>query len=330
MARLSTVVATHGHCFDGLASAVLFTRLFMHVHPDDIPAFRYKAMGYGPGQSGVPEGDLDGAVNAILDYRFSPSKKLTWYFDHHVSAFQGGEGDRTAYEARSAEAPRRFFHDAGYGSCTKLIADVGTRDFGLDLGGLESLVRWADVIDSASFPSAEAAVSRNEPVLRLMTVVEHHGGDALVASLAARLAFTPLEEVARAPDIDRMYAPLGAQHAKFVEAVKAKGREVGDVVLVDLSEEVLEGAPKFVTYALWPKSTYSVMVTTSKTKVKISIGYNPWCGTPRRHDIARLCERHGGGGHPVVGAAAFPLEKKGEAVAVAKQLADELAGPGDA
>jgi len=42
----------------------------------------------------------------------------------------------------------------------------------------DELIRWADMIDSAAFPSAEMAVNRTEPVLHLMTVVEHKGTDA--------------------------------------------------------------------------------------------------------------------------------------------------------
>ena len=45
------VVATHGHCFDGLCSAVMFTRLLRHLHPGKELTFKYRAMGYGPGQT---------------------------------------------------------------------------------------------------------------------------------------------------------------------------------------------------------------------------------------------------------------------------------------
>src|SRR5277367_3018661 len=78
------MVATHGHCFDGAASAVLFTRLARAVAAaGEARSFRYKSCGYGPGMQMIPEAWLDGAENAILDFRYTPSKKLSWYFDHH-------------------------------------------------------------------------------------------------------------------------------------------------------------------------------------------------------------------------------------------------------
>jgi hypothetical protein len=94
---------------------------------------------------------------------------------------------------------------------------------------------------------------------------------------------------------------------------------------VDLTDQLIESAGKFVTYALFPESAYSVLVTRSKSKCKISIGYNPWSPVPRTHNIAAICERHGGGGHPVVGAISLPADKLDEARALGRSIAEELA-----
>lgn len=323
MSETNVVVATHGHCFDGLCSAVMFTRLMRHLQPNAAARFSYLSCGYGPGQNGVDPKVLAGDVNSILDFRFSPAEALTWYFDHHVSAFPSPD-DRAAYEAGAAAAERRFFHDGTYSSCTKLIADVGAARFGLDTRPTEELVRWADMIDSAAFPSAEMAVARREPELQLMTVVEHMGDDAFLAKMVPRLLAEPLSEVARSADVAAMYEPLGRAHEAFVSLVRDRAVDQGNVVLVDLSDQLIDVAGKFVTYALYPKSAYSVMLTRSKKKNKISIGYNPWSGTPRKHDIAKICERHGGGGHPVVGAISLGADATDEAKALAAQIALEL------
>jgi hypothetical protein len=306
----------------------MFTRLMRHLHPGEELAFTYRAMSYGPGQNGVDPNVLRGDDNAILDYRFSPSSKLTWYFDHHVSAFPSPD-DRAVYEAKAADGAggtRTMFHDGTYGSCMKLIADVGAARFGLDTQGCAELVRWADMIDSASFPSAEMAVARAEPVLQLMTVVESHGNSAFLERMIPRLLAEPLEAVASGADVTAAYAPLAAQNQAYVELVKKHAEVKGPVVLVDLSGVVVEVATKFVTYALWPESAYSVVVSRSKTKCKISIGYNPWSGKERRHNIAQICERHGGGGHPVVGAISLPLSEVARARQLAREITEELAG----
>ncbi len=322
------VVATHGHCFDGMCSAAMFTRLLQHATSEPL-RFTYRSCGYGPGQNGVDPKLLNGDENAILDFRFSPAPQLTWYFDHHVSAFPA-EGDRAAYEAmahRGAASPsaRRFFHDGTYGSCTKLIADVGARDFDLDPAPTAELVRWADMIDSAAFPSAEMAVARTEPVLQLMTVVEHFGDDAFLTRMVPRLLDEPLDAVARDPEVQAAYAPLRIEHDAFVEMVRGAAKVLGPVVFVDLGDRLLEVAGKFVTYALYPERAYSVILSRSKSKCKISIGYNPWSSTPRTHNIAAICERFGGGGHPVVGAISLPEGALEKAREIAREIVDELA-----
>jgi hypothetical protein len=318
------VVATHGHCFDGLCSAVMFTRLMRHVHPSEELSFQYRGMGYGPGQNGVPPQILTGDDNAILDYRFSVAPNLNWYFDHHVSAFPSA-ADREAFEAGARAAGRHLFHNGKYGSCTKLIADIGKAQFGLDLSDCAELVRWADMIDSASFPNAEMAVLKSEPVLQLMTVVENKGTDAFLKEMVPWLLEKPLVEVAQASDVTEAFSPLYAQQEKFVAQVKEKAEVVGPVVLVDLSEYVIDVAAKFVTYAFWPESAYSVLLTRSATKTKLSIGYNPWSPIPRTHDIAKICERHGGGGHPVVGAITVKADEVDKAKTLAREIANELA-----
>lgn len=320
------VVATHGHCFDGLASAALFTRLMRQIYSGEELQFTYSASGYGPGSSGVDPKLLVGDENAILDYRFSVSPKLTWYFDHHVSAFPD-PSDRSTYEAyveAHSANDRHMFHDGTYSSCTKLIADIGAAHFGLDPAPTKELVEWADMIDSANFPNAEMAVARTEPVLQLMTVVEHHGNDAFLAAMVPRVLEEPIADVARSPEVQKEFQPLQASREVFNRLVAERAVYRAGVVLVDLGSENIDVAGKFVTYALYPDSVYSVLLTRSATKCKISIGYNPWSNKPRLHNIAAICERHGGGGHPVVGAISLPASQLDRAREIAAEIVAEL------
>lgn len=304
----------------------MFTRLLRHVYSGETLSFSYRSMSYGPGSSGVDPSILDGHDNAILDYRFSTSPQLTWYFDHHVSAFPS-EADRVTYaEGARENAARKMFHDGAYGSCTKLIADIGAARFGLNVSGDADLIRWADMIDSAAFPSAEMAVARAEPVLHLMAVVEQGGDDRFLQTMVPRLLEEPLEEVARGADIHEKYAPLAAAHDAFVTLIREHAKVRGHVVVVDLSAASTDMAAKFVTYALWPESAYSVLLTRSPSKCKISIGYNPWSSIARTHNIAAICERHGGGGHPVVGAISLPANQAERARELMNEIVSELEG----
>lgn len=315
------VVASHGHCFDGLSSAVVFTRLMRELGASNA-SFRYRTCGYGAGQARADESLLTGDDNAILDYRFCASEKLSWYFDHHRTAF-ASEQDRAVYEERRSGG--QFFYDAGYSSCTKLIADVARERFGVSLDDLTELVRWADLVDSARFASAEDAVNRASPIMQLVSVVEHYGDDAFFEELVPALSSRSLEEVARSKAVANRYKPLGRKHERFVSRVRQKSERLGRVVFVDLTESVLESVGKFVTYALFPDSVYSVVVGLLKNGPKISVGYNPWSGRPLDTDISAICARYGGGGHPVVGGISFPSAALEEARRVARSIATELA-----
>lgn len=315
------VVASHGHCFDGLSSAVLFTRL-MHERGLEQASFEYRACGYGTSQQRTEDKLLVGDENAILDYRFSASPKLTWYFDHHRTAFQS-DADRRAFEAAHSA---QFFFDAAYSSCTKLIFDTGKKQFGFTDPKLEPLVRFADIVDSARFESPEQAIDRSDPLMRLVSVVEHYGDDAFYASVVPELLHKPLSEVAGSSLVSERYKPLGKKHERFVERVRAKSEVQGRVVFVDLTEAVLESVGKFVTYALFPKSVYSVLVGVLKGGPKISVGYNPWSGQALDADISAICARYGGGGHPVVGGISFAANEVERARSVAHEIAKELAG----
>jgi hypothetical protein len=316
----SVVVATHGHCFDGMCSAALFTRL-ARTRISENAKFTYRACGYGPEQGGVDPAVLNGDENAILDFRYAKHPKLGWYFDHHATAF-ASDDERADFDK---DAGARKFYDPHYGSCTKLIYDVSRDKFAIeDTPEIVELVRWADIIDAARFPSAEMAVLRSEPALWVMTVVENHGDDAFLSRVVPRLLTEPLEEIAKSAEIQSKWVPLRDAHLEFVEKVRAKSQPMGRVVFVDLTETVIDVAGKFVTYALFPKSVYSVMVTRGRTRCKISVGYNPWSGAERLHDISQICKRYGGGGHAVVGAIAIPPGEPERAKAIGLDIVREL------
>jgi hypothetical protein len=54
------------------------------------------------------------------------------------------------------------------------------------------------------------------------------------------------------------------------------------------------------------------------------VGSNPWSPRPRTQNLAALCERYGGGGHPVVGAISFMPEDLPRARGIAQEITREL------
>jgi nanoRNase/pAp phosphatase (c-di-AMP/oligoRNAs hydrolase) len=101
----------------------------------------------------------------------------------------------------------------------------------------------------------------------------------------------------------------------------------GGVVSFDLSETGIESANKFLSYFLYPDAAYTVVVTRDAKRTKVSVGSNPWSRPARPHDISKLCEKYGGGGHPVVGAVSLPPDRIQDARRVAAEIAATLRTP---
>jgi hypothetical protein len=316
-----------------MASAALFTELWRTLRAGTPSKVRYRSCGYGPGMTMIPEAWLDGDENAILDFRYTPSPRLGWYFDHHITGFGSPEERDQALALTPAAAspddlaaPPQVHFDPTYGSCTKLIADVARERLGVDLSRLADLIAWADRIDSARFPSAAAATDRTEPVLQLAAVVEHTGDASFLQTVVPKLLERPLGEVAADAEIQKLWRPIASAQEGFAARVAKNAKVEGRAVLVDLSGARLDAGAKFVTYAMFPGCAYSVTLSRNKHHYKLSVGYNPWSGIPRTHDIAAICQRYSGGGHPAVGAASFPLSEKERALTAARAVTAELAG----
>lgn len=319
------VVGYHGHCFDGMCSAAAVTRLLRSVESEPLE-FTYRSLDHQPGGSHVPEEILAGDLNAVVDFRYSMSAKLNWWFDHHVT---GVVGDAERAHLQHDTSGKKFY-DPSCGSCCKLIASVAESTFGVSMQAMAETVRWADVIDTAGFPDARTAVALAEPALQLMSVIEAHGNDAFLAPRIQLLADgASLADLAVAASVQALFQPLLREHLDTRGAIQAQAKLRDGVVSFDLVGSGRERFNKFIAYELFPDARYTVSVTASDRRVKVSVGSNPWASRPRTHDIAALCARYGGGGHPVVGAVSLAAGEVERARVIAAEIAAALAEPGD-
>ena len=311
-------VLYHGHCFDGVASAATFTRFYKErINPQ--AEVNYTGLLHRPGN--LFDLDMfDSDENAIVDFKYAASEKLTWWFDHHESAFLTPEDEAHFRADRSG----RKFLDASRKSCTEFIADVARDRFGFDTAPIESLVHWAHVIDGALYESPAQCVELKEPALQLMQVIEADPDDLFIEQIIRDLTTQSLDEVATSAEVQRRFRPILEQHLETLQAIRQKATCANAVVQFDLVDEGYEGFNKFIPYYLFPETTYSVALTRGPHRTKISVGSNPWAPKPRTHNIAKICERYGGGGHAVVGAVSFKPDEVSEARQAVKEIVAEL------
>ena len=312
-------VLYHGHCFDGVASAATFTRFYLErIHTD--AEVSYGGLLHRPNNLLFDREMFDGDENAIVDFKYSTSNKLTWWFDHHQSAFLTPE-DEAHFRA---DTSGKKFLDATRKSCTEFIADVAREKFGFNAAPLSDLVHWAHIIDGAFYESPAQCVELKEPALQLMQVIEGTPDEGFIEQIIRDLTRRSLEEVATSDEVQQRFAPILKLHRETLDAIERKATCANDVVQFDLVEEGFEGFNKFIPYYLFPEATYTVALTRAPQRTKISVGSNPWAPRPRRHNIATICERYGGGGHAVVGAISFAPNEVEKAREVVKEIVQEL------
>jgi hypothetical protein len=308
----------HDHCFDGAASAAFFSRfLEARFHPD--ADFHFTGLAHKASQLFEPE-LFDGDVNAIVDFKYSTDPRLTWWFDHHQSAFLTPEDAEHFYRDTSGKK----MYDPSFRSCTKYIATIAKEKFGFEAPDLTDLVDWADIIDGAQYASAEEAVGLREPAMKLTLVIEGSNGSDTVRSIIRKMRTQKLAEIAADPEFLAIYNPLYERHLRSIDIIGKQAELRGKVVFFDLIEDKLDGYNKFIPYHLFPDSTYTVSVSAASFRTKVSVGSNPWVKEPLTHNLATICERYGGGGHAKVGAISFPIGAIEEARKAAAEIVAEL------
>jgi hypothetical protein len=255
-----------------------------------------------------------------VDFKYSADPRLTWWFDHHQSAFLNAED---AEHFRRDTSGRKLY-DPSYKSCTAFIARVAADRFGFRAPDLDDLVQWSIVIDGAQYPDARTAVELGAPAMQLTLVIEAAKGSDIVQRIIRWMQRRQLPEIISEPEIQELYKPLYQRHLESIGLIKSRALQDNGVIFFDLTGYEVEGYNKFVPYYLFPDSTYTVSVTPSSFRTKISVGSNPWTPQEPKHNLATICERYGGGGHARVGAISLPPGELERARVIAAEIVTEL------
>jgi len=315
----------HDKCFDGACSASLFTR-FHREQIHGAASYDYHGLVHRAGAL-FDERQFTGDENAIVDFKYSASPRITWWFDHHLSAFLTPEDHRhfLACQQDPACAARKFF-DPNYTSCTSFLAHIASTHFGFDTAPVAELIHWADIVDGARYESPEAAVKMAAPAMKLTLIIESTQDAAFIPRLIPLLTEMPLAEVLSQPFVSGLLPPLLERHQHALELIRSRSEERNGTIFFDITDHPLEGFNKFIPYYLHPQATYSIGLSKSSFRTKVAVGSNPWtkADPAKMVNLAKICERYGGGGHARVGAISFPPDHEQQARAAAAEIVAEL------
>ena len=308
----------HDKCFDGACSAALFTRFYrerIRGHAE----FEYHGLVHRAGAL-FNEADFTGDENAIVDFKYSSSPRITWWFDHHQSAFLTPE-DASHFEQEQSNTK---FYDPDFRSCTRFIAVTTEQRFGFNPAPAAEMIEWAEIIDGALYDDAKSAVEMTAPATKLTMLIESSQDPAFIPGLIPRLAYEPLHSIVDDPVIAKRLPALLGRHRQSIEIMRERAACKDGVIFFDVTDHDLEGYNKFIPYYLHPHCVYSVGLSKSSFRTKVSVGSNPWATATHMENLAKICERYGGGGHARVGAISFPPDRFDEARRAADEIVAEL------
>jgi hypothetical protein len=163
-----------------------------------------------------------------------------------------------------------------------------------------------------------------EPATQLALVIEAAPENGLPAKMIPELAYRPLAEVVKLPLVTKHLGPLLERHRRSIAILRERSEAKNGVIYFDVSDLDMEGYNKFIPYLLHPECLYSVSVSASPMRAKISLGTNPWNQGKADQNLATLAEKHGGGGHFRVAAISLDPGDLERARKVARELAETL------
>ena len=308
----------HDKCFDGACSAALFGRFYAERIREDA-RFEYSGLLHRAGAL-FNEDDFTGDENAIVDFKYCASKKITWWFDHHESAFLT-PSDASHFER---DVSNRKFYDPSFKSCTRFLAVIAEQRFGFNPSSMAEVIHWAEIVDGALYPDAATAVEMREPAMKLTMVIESAQDPTFGPQLIPMLASRPLADILLDPLVAPRLQPLLDRHLRSIEILRQRAECKDRAVFFDVTDQELEGYNKFIPYYLYPDCDYNVGLSRSSFRNKVSVGSNPWTKSTNLVNLAKICERYGGGGHARVGAISFDVSKPEEARNAAREIVEEL------
>ncbi len=308
----------HDKCFDGASSAAVFSRFYRERIRNDVE-FVFSGLLHRAGAL-FDESRFDGDENVIVDFKYSSSPKITWWFDHHESAFLT-PADAAHFEQ---DQSNRKFYDPAFKSCTGFIAAIAEQRFGFNPDPVTELVHWTDLIDGALYPDAGTAVGLETPAMKLTLVIEGTQDPSFVPRLIPLLATESLAEILQQPFVAALLPPLLERHQRSIGILKQRSEFKDGTVFFDITDQALEGYNKFIPYYLHPECTYSVGLSKSSFRVKVAVGSNPWAKSDPLVNLAKICERYGGGGHARVGAISFDVSQHEAGLQAAREIVEEL------
>ena len=111
--------------------------------------------------------------------------------------------------------------------------------------------------------------------MKLTLIIESTQDPEFIPRLIPLLTEMPLAEVLSQPFVANLLPPLLERHQEAIELIRGRAEERNGTIFFDITDQPQEGYNKFITYYLHPQATYSIGLSKSSFRTKVSVGSNP-------------------------------------------------------
>jgi len=234
----------------------------------------------------------------ILDFLYHP--RASWWFDHHQTSFI------TDKWREEFKGDKNHAFDSTKRSACDLMAGHFKKEFNYKPPKfVADLIKWATIIDSASYKSAKEAIEGKQPAIKLIKAFysKNFENDAAVKyfeTIIKSLAGEPIARTIQIPVVKKEIKRIEKDNKEVKKIFKKISTVTGRTVFVD-STKTKAQLSIFFGYYFFPKIDYSITLEFYGDYYHLNVGKNPWKKTPAKVHIGEILKKYGGGGHKTVG-----------------------------
>ena len=299
--------------FDGIVCGSLITLM-----EEDVDSYLFVEPKF------MQDGDVDirrGDVIANLPYH----PNCTLWFDHHITNAPAWRAHTGMSEATTIVPGKGGFRIAP--SAARVVYEyytegnrqqaIGNRKIEERIKILESermkfLLQETDKVDAAQL-TPEDVLHPAGYVLLSMTIDGKYAEDEPYwLRLIELLREKTLEQTTSDPEVKQRCRKILDDQEKLKQILLERTTLKGNVIFTDLRgvKEIPDGN-RFLIYTLFPSGSISMKIADDSQRpntTAISVGYNIF-HTTSKVNVGALMEKHGGGGHRVVGSCRVPKDE---------------------
>ena len=285
--------------FDGMASAAILATALEETGKEDHVLYEGVNFDRTLHWDDFAEGERFG----VVDFHFHP--RATYWFDHHPTTFLKEE-DQNTYQD---DANRCF--DPKSPSCPPIIIQHARDHWNWEASeAFLELSHWSDIIDSASFETAEQAVFGKDPALRIMRALTCAPDLQFHNRVIELMKSETLMNIAANPEVDKCFARACRNRDNAIENFPPTIMDrTMEVLLADLRSKKIR-RDRFAPFYLYPEIQYAVTMLPTRAGVHITAASNPWNRPKNPVHLGELLKKYGGGGHLSIGGCNPPSSKK--------------------